>query len=313
MPLLTSRWVSWGRPPTRAQKAWAEGLGGERERALGRGLCEVTEWSPSPPGRQGCGPGGAWRGREPGVWPWGGAGPGAGIGGTRACGRWPGLQGNLTLLHPERCRVQAGRRGCAALAAVLRGPCAVGENSELRCGTVRGMSGGIPEVRGGGRREPARGPHAPWARTAVLPGRGGEEVWGPTCVRGCFMCGLAWGPCPRRPVSRAPRGEEGPAVCGPKRGPNLRSREGGPGCLPWFQGRPRALEGVSLGRGGTGVAFQQDPGVHRVRVGVLVSLRRAVLSAVLASARNPEAECGSLTLLPGSEERHGISLSLGPT
>ena len=165
------------------------------------------------------------------------------------------------------------------------------------------MSGGIPEVRGGGRGEPAPGPHGPWARTAVLPGRGGEEVWGPTCVRGCFMCGLAWGPCPRRPVSRAPRGEEGPAVCGPKRGPNLRLREGGPGCLPWFQGHPRALEGVSLGRGGAGVAFQQDPGVHRVRVGVLVSLRRAVLSAVLAPARNPEGECGSLTLFPGSKRR----------
>lgn len=63
--------------------------------------------------------------RSQGVWPWGVTG----IGGTRARGRWSGLQGNLTLLHPERCRDQAGRRGCAALATSLRGPCAVGENS----------------------------------------------------------------------------------------------------------------------------------------------------------------------------------------
>ena len=83
----------------------------------GGGLCEVTEGSPARPGRQG-------------VWPWRGvAGPGAGIGGTPSRGRWPGLQGNLTLLHAERCRVQAGRRGCAALATALRGPCAVGESS----------------------------------------------------------------------------------------------------------------------------------------------------------------------------------------
>ena len=75
MPLLTSRWVFWWRPPTRAQQAWAEGLGGERERALGRGLCEVTEWSPAPPGRQGVWP---WRGV---AWPGArGCGPGAGRG-----------------------------------------------------------------------------------------------------------------------------------------------------------------------------------------------------------------------------------------
>ena len=59
------------------------------------------------------------------MWPRGVAWPGAGIGGTRARGRWPGLQGNLTLLHRgAECRLTG-----AALAAVLCGPCAVGENS----------------------------------------------------------------------------------------------------------------------------------------------------------------------------------------
>lgn len=92
-------------------------------------------------------------------------------------------------------------------------------------------------------------------------------------MKAVFMCRLTWGPRPRRPVSRGPRGEEGPAVCGPKCGPNLRSREGGPGCLPWFQGHPQALEGVTL----CGGAFQQDPGVRRFRRGPCFSEARGAV------------------------------------
>lgn len=128
---------------------------------------------------------------------------------------------------------------------------------------------------------------------------------GPDVSERLFLCaglrGAASSPRLPRPSGRRGR------CLRPQMWPNLRSREGGPGCLPWFQGHPQALEGFPW-------LWERVPtgsGVRRFRRGPCFSEARGAVGGP-GARQELRGRCGSPTLLPGSEERHGISLSLGP-
>lgn len=207
LPLHFPRWVSQWRRPAWAQQAGGEGLGGGAG-AGGRGGVSVrSQRAPSRRGRLG-------------VWPRrGGACPGAGIGGTRPRGLWPDLQGNLTLLHPERVQsAEGGRRGSTALATALHADPVRSVRSSLSFGAANGdKPGGIPELRGGCGGGGAWAPR-PWARPPFSLGAA-ERRLGPDVSERLFLCAGLRGTASSRPVSRGPRGEEGARCLRPQMWP----------------------------------------------------------------------------------------------